>query len=110
MEKNDNSAEVVKLSVRLGGYLELNFQTAAGTACPPDGEQSCLNIRLPRNEISALLDKNARCTVEFSDHVLHMCVVKRVRADKDWIFLTCRIDKTFRSSGAGLTAEAFCRP
>jgi hypothetical protein len=29
--------------------------------------------------------------------VLHMCVVKRGRAP-------------FRSSGAGLTAEAFCRP
>jgi hypothetical protein len=94
----------VKLSAHLGDYLELNFPTAKGRADLLNDLDGYLEIRLPRNEVTSLLNENIRCTVEFSDHMLHSCMVKRVQAEKEWIVLTCLIDKTYTSASVERTA------
>jgi len=80
---------MIKLSARLGGYLELNFPSVAGTPCREDGRRACLNIRLPRNEVSALLDRNTVCRVELPDKVPQSFMIREIRPGRDWIDLVC---------------------
>ena len=99
---------MIRLSVRLGGYLELNFQSATGTPCREDGKRACLNIRLPRNEVSALLDRNTVCRVDSPDGMPQSFVIREVRPGRDWIDLVCV--PSVAASAAGLMAAVSRRP